>query len=231
MSCPDWRRLVTERDAQGGDAGAEAAWGSACEHLDACPRCREAALDADPTLVFRRLAGPVATAADVSAMKLGVAAMIRASRVASPAAALAFESRPARPFRLGSGRQGRGWQVARSLARPAAAAALLAGLVLQAPIASRAPPGARGRAGRGGLPRRPGAPRRRRGCRDRADRGGLDLPDARVYEVAAEDLQVAMIVDRAWTCEPQPCRGRPRPASRQGGPTARSNTLGSRPVP
>ncbi|MEM8960643.1 MAG: hypothetical protein AAGD38_04125 [Acidobacteriota bacterium] len=85
--CGDWRRLVARRDAASGDeqAPADAAWDRALEHYDQCEACRDEALSADPTLVFRRLPAPTARQADVDSMKIAVAALRGAKRI-EPAA-------------------------------------------------------------------------------------------------------------------------------------------------
>ncbi len=85
MSCPDWKTLAAWRDDP--RAGEPAQWREALEHLDrGCPLCRRAALAADPTLVFRRLAAvpepaPAQEASDVESMRRAVAAMRAAGRV------------------------------------------------------------------------------------------------------------------------------------------------------
>lgn len=190
MSCPDWRHLVAEREAGAGDAGP--AWAAARQHLGSCPRCREAALAADPTLIFLRLPAPTVPAAEVASMQQGVAAMIRASRVrasgvpAIPAGHL-FDPRPARRFGLGALR----W------ARPAAAAALLAIGVLQAPVARESV--AKSFIARSSASSLVETSSGRSFLAVAASTGSiledLDLPDARVYEVASEEMQVVMVVD------------------------------------
>ena len=85
MSCPDWKVLASWREIPQAEEPAE--WREALGHLDrGCPHCRRAALAADPTLVFRRLAvvpepTPAQEASDVEAMRRAVAAMRAASRV------------------------------------------------------------------------------------------------------------------------------------------------------
>jgi hypothetical protein len=85
VSCPDWQTLAAWRDDPRGEEPAE--WREALAHLDGgCARCRRAALAADPTLVFRRLAAPSAPApaqeaSEADAMRRAVAAMRAASRV------------------------------------------------------------------------------------------------------------------------------------------------------
>ncbi len=78
-SCPDWRRLAAARDADRTDP---AGWDEAIRHLDACPHCRPAALAADPLLVFRHLPAPALAADEAEAMRLRVAALVSASRLA-----------------------------------------------------------------------------------------------------------------------------------------------------
>jgi hypothetical protein len=84
--CPDWRQLnPADRDAPGSPHAA-ARWREALRHLDSgCPRCRQEALAADPTLIFRRLPapelGPAQEAEEVAAARLAVAAMRTASRL------------------------------------------------------------------------------------------------------------------------------------------------------
>jgi hypothetical protein len=84
--CPDWRRLdPADRDAPNAPHAA-ARWREALRHLDSgCPRCRQEALAADPTLIFRRLPAPELDAAqeaeEVAAARLAVAAMRTASRL------------------------------------------------------------------------------------------------------------------------------------------------------
>lgn len=91
MSCPDWKTLAAWRDDPRADE--PAGWQDAVEHFDrGCPSCRRAALAADPTLVFRRLARSTVNAAptpaqemsdasEVDSMRQAVAAMRAASRV------------------------------------------------------------------------------------------------------------------------------------------------------
>jgi hypothetical protein len=85
MSCPDWKALAAWRDDSRAEEPAE--WRDALAHFDrGCSLCRRAALAADPTLVFRRLAAvpeptPLQEASDVESMRRAVAAMRAASRV------------------------------------------------------------------------------------------------------------------------------------------------------
>lgn len=74
MSCPDWQRL-----AERGDELPE----HLRDHAARCPRCRDAAVAVDPSLLFRRLPAVEVGSADVEAMKQAVAAMRRGNRVAA----------------------------------------------------------------------------------------------------------------------------------------------------
>jgi hypothetical protein len=80
-ACPDWVRLAAERDAAPGDPPG---WEEALRHLDGCPACRESAVAADPLLAFRRLPTVAAGADEVAAMRLRLAALRGADRVAPP---------------------------------------------------------------------------------------------------------------------------------------------------
>jgi hypothetical protein len=89
-SCPDWRHLAAYR--QEGSATTEpAGWPEALEHLDHCPACRQSAVHADPTLLFRRLPGLAAEmsageeAAEVESMRQAVATLRTARRLGPPA--------------------------------------------------------------------------------------------------------------------------------------------------
>jgi hypothetical protein len=88
VSCPDWAGLAAHRSDRGRPE--PPGWEAALAHLEACPPCRRRALAADPTLVFRRLAGDdpaAAPAAEFGApdaadeMRRAVGAMRRAGRV------------------------------------------------------------------------------------------------------------------------------------------------------
>ena len=79
--CPDWRRLAAARDAVPGDPPG---WEEALRHLDLCAACRTAAVAADPLLAFRRLPPPPLATDEAESMRLRVAALRGASRVAHP---------------------------------------------------------------------------------------------------------------------------------------------------
>ena len=96
QACPDWRRLAAARDASPDEP---AGWDEALRHLDDCPACRRAAVEADPLLAFRRLPAPALAVDEVEAMRLRVAALRGAARVAPPASSAASARRLARPLR------------------------------------------------------------------------------------------------------------------------------------
>ncbi len=89
QSCPDWRQLAAYRH-EGPQTTEPAGWQEALEHLDRCPACRQSAVHADPTLLFRRLPGLAAEmsageeAAEVESMRQAVAVMRTARRLEPP---------------------------------------------------------------------------------------------------------------------------------------------------
>lgn len=87
MSCPDWSTLTTHRRGdERSSAAAPDGWHEAMDHLEGCADCRDRAVAADPTLLFRRLPSVVASADEIADMRAGVAALRRAGRVTeSPA--------------------------------------------------------------------------------------------------------------------------------------------------
>jgi hypothetical protein len=132
MTCSDWTLLAAHRladspaAAEPEDAGA---WADALDHLDRCSECRGRAVAADPTLVFRSLPAWEPDAAEVDAMRAGVAALRRAHRVTPhPEGALQAKAAPARA----AAGERTGWRVA-------AAAGLAAALLSAAPVAERFP--------------------------------------------------------------------------------------------
>lgn len=76
MTCPNWSQLTRS----GAPVSAED-WA----HAERCEPCREAALQADPTLIFRRLPRVEATTDDIESMQQAVAAMRRGRSVESAA--------------------------------------------------------------------------------------------------------------------------------------------------
>ncbi len=93
-NCPDWRALAARRDL---DETGERLWDAALEHFDACSRCREAACEAEPTLIFRRLPAPRVEAAEIDAVRQAVHAMRRGRALEdTPREPPARRSRPRR---------------------------------------------------------------------------------------------------------------------------------------
>lgn len=123
MSCPDWRTLT----ADPGTPVPAAAWA----HAEHCDRCRDAALVADPTLIFRRLPAPRVERDEVDSMRAAVAAMRRDHALEASA--------PLDPRRLRPNRRRRARPSARAALAALAAAALLAVLL---PATDLLPPAA-----------------------------------------------------------------------------------------
>lgn len=185
MTCPDWSVLTAHRRERGAArlvAAEPEGWPAALAHFDGgCPLCRKAALKADPTLVFRRLP-PVPAAnmteteerAEVEAVRQAVAAMRTARRLGS-------QTRKSGAFA--------GWR------RWSAAAVLaLAALVIPSGGARQARPSADqaaifrdGFVGEGA----------QQVELDTPIMEGVNLPDARVYHMRGDGLQVVMVVDES----------------------------------
>jgi len=182
VACPDWPSLVRHRAAA--DEAEPSGWPDALAHLDRCPRCRAAAVAADPTLLFRRLAAapplaslgsPASESEEVEAMRLGVSALRAASRLAAER----------RPHVL------HGWQ------RWAVAAAL--GLmVLSLGSAGLPSQSTSSSAGLAAAPARsPAARPNVVPVAGPSSIEGLNRPDARVYQMDGDHLSVVMIVDES----------------------------------
>ncbi len=79
MSCPDWLRLVRvqEEDPE--------SWQAALRHAEDCDVCFDDALEAEPTLLFRRLPAARASRQDIDAIKDAVATMRRTQVLTRPA--------------------------------------------------------------------------------------------------------------------------------------------------
>jgi hypothetical protein len=187
VSCPDWTALAAHRREPSGPAAAEpAGWSEALAHLDGCRLCRRAALTADPTLVFRRMAAVPAVSmseaqvrSEADAVRAAVAAMRAASRLDS------LEPRP---------RTSSVWR-RRSMGAVAAALALVAVAVPAGHDVSE-------RLAKGSAD----AAIFREGRIDVAPKEvdleepvveGVNLPDARVYHMNDEGLSVVMVVDES----------------------------------
>jgi hypothetical protein len=202
--CPDWPELVARRDAGGPEP---AGWDAAVVHLEACEGCRDAALAADPSLVFRRLRRVDAGAVDVESMRQAVASLRRASRVT--AVETGSEAALEAPARSRGGRLRR--TVGHHLRHLAAALLLAAagfgawlaiddGPVQPAAVALRqAAAPAAGAAALRPLPMQPtafGAPASADELASRPVVEGLSKPRAAdVYQLGEEDLLVVMVVD------------------------------------
>ncbi|HEX4952239.1 MAG TPA: hypothetical protein VF017_02435 [Thermoanaerobaculia bacterium] len=181
MSCPSWPALLAERERTGGESEALR---QALAHLATCRSCRDDAYRADPLLVFRRLPKVEAGEADVEAMRRAVATLRRANAVETAEAA----SPPARAVRFG---------VRPGFLRGLAAASLLLALTW-APSGlerlARAPGASAPATGIATATPVPGGRRFAPGVLP-ASLEDLDLPEARVYELSADELQLVMIVD------------------------------------
>jgi hypothetical protein len=197
VSCPDWTALTAHRRERSGIE--PEGWREALTHLDGgCQVCREAALQADPVLVFRRLPAPAATMtearerAEVEAVRQAVAAMRTARRLDS------LETR----------RRGLAGVLAGALTGAltgwkrwsAAAALVLAALSVPAgdPRQDRQDRlAASGDAAifRAGLVSEPPAAARQVGLAPVLE--GVDLPGARVYHLSNDGLSVVMVVDES----------------------------------
>lgn len=174
-TCYDWPELTAHRRRP--QAEEPAVWRQALAHLDDCPACRRAALAADPTLLFQRLATPeradrnsdIDERSEVEAALQAVSALRAARRVEG---------------RRSGVRRVSGW------ARWAAAAglALLAlSLETQGPGAAFAPDGAApSLVSR--LPRPPRQP---------ITAAAAGQAGARIYHLDGDDLSVVMIVDES----------------------------------
>ena len=168
MTCPDWRRLAAARDASPDDPQG---WEEALVHLESCAPCRRAAVEADPTLIFRRLPALAVGADEVEAMRLRVSALRGARAVAGPAGRLL-------PRRLA-------WQ-------PVAAAAALVVTMLAGDHAPGGAPGAgsaRAAAFRA-MPPELGAELAAQPLLEE-----LDQPYDHVVQWNAEDVSVVLVVD------------------------------------
>jgi hypothetical protein len=196
MSCPDWKTLAAWREDP--RAGEPAGWGEALAHFDrGCAGCRRAALAADPTLVFRRLAAPptpelspVQEASEVESMRRAVAAMRAASRVE----AVERHGRPRRAIKaLGWKR----WAAAAALAMaalsmPSGPASAPGGHLRRAPLTASPAgilPAVFSTAGPEAAAFPPAVPD------DLPTLEGVDRPGARVYHMDGDGLSVTMIFD------------------------------------
>ncbi len=174
MSCPDWRRLLAERERAEleGDFEPAAGWREAVEHLAGCARCRMTALELDGSLLW--LAQPPLDVGDeeVDRIKANVRTLRRARRTERATGA-----------------------ASRRVGRVAAAAAIVSLMILMPTHTSRqSEPTA-------GTPTTASSAARVRSLAVRDAPAPmiepLDLPLARIYQLGAEDLSVVMVVDES----------------------------------
>lgn len=187
MSCPDWTALTAHRlqGRHGQETVEPEGWSTALDHFDGgCQLCRKAALKADPTLVFRRLAQVPAAAmteaqerAEVDSVRQAVAAMRAASRLEPKG----------RRFAAGGWKR---WSAAAALAMmavivPSDDAQRTAQLrnALERPAAESLEASTRAARQTGEAP---------------VLEGGVDLPDARVYHLGDQELAVVMVIDESF---------------------------------
>jgi hypothetical protein len=179
VSCPDWTALTAHRNDR---HGAEPeGWNEVLAHFDGgCQLCRKAALKADPTLVFRRLAQvPAATMTDtqeraeVDSVRQAVAAMRAASRL---------EKGRRRGFGFLPAAAG-GW-------KRWSAAAALATMALTVPSHDTRLHKSPAEVEALEVPAQIGAAP--------VLEGGVDLPGARVYQLGDEELAVVMVFDESF---------------------------------
>lgn len=187
MTCPDWRRLVAARERGAGED--PAGWSEALEHLEACPLCRRAALEADPLLALRDLPEPTLEAdegrrmvAATRALRRRQAATVRWRRRAAAAVAVVTV---AAALAVGSGVLERGdetTRAARGTSEEVTPADGAGDLASTTDTATGAPRSAA----------RETAPASTTSMPSVLD---LEQPTARVYEVTDADLAVVVVVD------------------------------------
>ncbi|HYO16729.1 MAG TPA: hypothetical protein VE685_26325 [Thermoanaerobaculia bacterium] len=172
MSCPDWTALAAHRhDRRGVEPDG---WQTALEHFDSCPACRREALAADPTLLFRRLPEIARTPddeeAEVHSMRQAVAAMRSASRIEASQRSFAGWRRWAAAAVLALAALSLGRDGGPTLDRAEAVATSSVPELGGQPVSGPKPP----------------------------LHEGLDLPDARVYQVDDEEFRVLMVYDESF---------------------------------
>jgi hypothetical protein len=166
--CPDWTALVAHRFERGGEE--PPGWRELLEHAETCADCRRAALAADPTLVFARLAEEDSAVVDIAAMRRAVETLRRAQETS--------------PGRARHRRAGARWRLAAAAVLP-----LLAVLLPAAPRPERAPVPVV----QVSPPATPAPPFAELAALPLVE--DLGRPQARVYELGGPDLAVVMIVD------------------------------------
>lgn len=187
MTCPDWRRLMAARERGAGED--PAGWREALEHLEACPRCRRAALEADPLLALRDLPEPALEAdegrrmvAATRALRRRQAATVRWRRRAAAAVAAVTV---AAALAVGSGVLERGDETTRA-ARGTSEEVTLAEDAGDLASTTDTATGARRGAARETDPA---------STTSMPSVLALEQPTARVYEVTDAELAVVVVVD------------------------------------
>lgn len=172
MSCPSWKRLLTEREAVGGDSRE---WNDAVAHLRTCDACRGRVSRLDPTLLFRDLPEPELGQDEGDRMVAVVESLLRRRRLRS-----------------------RRWM---STARRAAAAAVLVVVSLfalparqgrDARLPSEPSPAAQGGGFSRVLPAESGG----------TSLQTWQSSSARVYEMGTPEMAFVMVVDDSLRLEP-----------------------------
>jgi hypothetical protein len=191
-ACPratDWPGLVAHRFERHGEEPAGFREGLA--HLEGCPECRRAALAADPTLLFQRLAGTPAGAgsrerlderAEADSVRRAVAAMRTASQLSG--------RRPARRWRRWLGKPSwKRWSAAAVLALAALSTGSSRGF---RELPGPAEPLAQEQPDLVELPALPAgvAP----GVAREPSLDRLNRSESRVYEIHDRDMTVVMVV-------------------------------------
>ncbi|MFN7942002.1 MAG: hypothetical protein U0X73_10390 [Thermoanaerobaculia bacterium] len=170
IACRECRAIVGERAAD--PAVDPALWPEARTHLAECRACREAALAADPTLLFQFLPPVEIEDSEIADLGRAVATLARASEIGRRA--------PRRAPWIGRA----------AAAAAIATLALLAGAPAQRPGANPART-----AGLAPLDAREATDAITAELASQPLVEDLDRPQARVYELPAEGLAVVMIVD------------------------------------
>lgn len=172
MSCPNWPRLLTDRErAERAGVESPSGWRAAVEHLRSCAACRANAVELDPTLLFVAQPALEVGEDEIDTIRANVRVLRRAR---------AKERATAAPRRR--------------LGRIAAAAAVGALMLLLPTHTSRPPVPVAVLPAPSPTPFVNGA--------TSSDGPApliepLDLPLARIYQLGEEDLSVVMVVDES----------------------------------
>ncbi len=176
MSCPDWRRLLLDRDRALAEADFESSpdWRGAVDHLAGCGRCRAAAVELDPSMLF--VAQPPLEVDDdeIERIKTNVRTLRRARETERTAG-----------------------ELRRRIGRAAAAAAIIALAFLLPQQSFRQPETASTQLEPAAETSSPPAGRLTLVDGPAPMIEPLDLPLARIYQLGEEDLSVIMVVDES----------------------------------